>query len=1611
MSKEATNAQGEIRVDHLREALRVGLAVVTELWSYDSNDWVSSVHAADIDGDGDTEILFSSRDKKVYVLTNRGSLKWQFEESKEWIGTVFGIDNLAATDAVRVVAGSRDNKVYALDKSGRLLWEFVAGMVIRQVFVQDIDSDGKAEVIVGSEDHCVYVLACETGELLWKYATEGWIRAICVGDIDGDGEVEVLAGSGDKYLYVIDNKGLLKWKYDTENRIYALFAKDIDGDGVIEVLVGSDAKDLYALTPDRQIKWKFTPENRILSIFVADLNNDGHLEVIAGSEDNHIYILDHQGRLLWKHNLRNRVFSIHVTDFDHDGILEILAGTGDDSIHALRIELTGNLYDKINSYYNTLKSSTTNKFKFSNTEEALLRDIISVDEQYNHDALLEEAEEALKADQYIEALSMLLMLEQAKVQHLWVKQLGHVRTVCFGNLDSSTQQNIVLGTHEGKVYVLNSIGEELWSYELSNQERVWSVQTGDIDADGTVEIIVGSADGCIYVLSNSGEAIKIHAVADNKEWITSINIIEPAPERPFEMIIGVKGKEGRVHIYDENLLLSGIPMNTPQGVRVTTSADIDGDAKVEVIAGTDDYGVYTFKRDGEQSWTYKTFDRVRGLSVCDIDNDHRPEIIVGSEDRNVYVLDNEGHPKWLYYTPHRVLDVTTADLNKDGFLEVLLGDGDGSIYVLSGEGDLLWEHTVNDRIRVVRVTDLDQDGDLEIVIASEDAVYALRVLDQQRISKLIEQCWERLLKSDPLQDRVYELARHQDQHLRAFALKKLAAYPNLVEKDFDLLRTLLNDPSEEVRCEFACRVGILYQAYPDRIRRFLDLLSADRERDVRLAFMDGLPDVIKFNPDVGFEYLDRFTKNIDRWVRHAVVRKLYFLAKEYPQQVFRLLLITAQDPAEWVRQESARSLARYFDVHFDKLISGTRSLIVQDIDLSAMKLIEHYTTNEVVRNVFHVLSDLFFDLNEANVESRLRDAAEAFEKTRSQLNGEEMWQLYHELYRLHRMHTIHEIARYKFTLDLVHLKKIAYFEYTLDIIERLNWIVNTLKTYQKREGLGDRLASLLEAITTIEGILNEIRKNKSLLAEQKPMFSDGLILDLLLTKWRAIISIELARLRDKAVLTPELQTKVVRRENQVGIWLCIHNEGNSPADHMRVEMLRGKHFEIVGDAVAEFEEVPSRGEETAEFIIRPNNNSLHLEFKIVYGDAETRDKVLLFGDHVDLLETKSEFKPIKNPYTSGTPVHDSDMFYGREGDLHFLKENLTNISNNIVIVLYGQRRSGKTSLLYQLVSTPLLEPHIPIYIDMQNEAYKITASTLLRSIAFAIHREMKKRNILFERPGIKDFDDDPTFAFNQFLDEAETLLGNRKLIILIDEFEVLEQKVKDHALDPEIFEYLRSLMQHRHRINFLVAGTHSIEQLTAGYWSVFFNIARHHRLRKLSVEAATQLIVQPIKGYLEYDPFAVIKIRQLTADQPYLIHLVCRSLVEHANLLQKSYVTINDVNIVMDEVIETGKTHFGWIWDQISLDERLVLSVVSQEGKREGGIISLTDIEDTYKHVGLVFNRKKVLQALQNLIDGDVLVSGTDGTQFRILMELTRLWLQKNKSLGRVMLEENLLPE
>ena len=57
---------------------------------------------------------------------------------------------------------------------------------------------------------------------------------------------------------------------------------------------------------------------------------------------------------------------------------------------------------------------------------------------------------------------------------------------------------------------------------------------------------------------------------------------------------------------------------------------------------------------------------------------------------------------------------------------------------------------------------------------------------------------------------------------------------------------------------------------------------------------------------------------------------------------------------------------------------------------------------------------------------------------------------------------------------------------------------------------------------------------------------------------------------------------------------------------------------------------------------------------------------------------------VLNPYIAGNPVTGQQMFFGREDVFSFVSGALTGQHRDNAIVLYGQRRTGKTSVLYQM---------------------------------------------------------------------------------------------------------------------------------------------------------------------------------------------------------------------------------------------------------------------------------------------------------------------------------------
>jgi len=75
-----------------------------------------------------------------------------------------------------------------------------------------------------------------------------------------------------------------------------------------------------------------------------------------------------------------------------------------------------------------------------------------------------------------------------------------------------------------------------------------------------------------------------------------------------------------------------------------------------------------------------------------------------------------------------------------------------------------------------------------------------------------------------------------------------------------------------------------------------------------------------------------------------------------------------------------------------------------------------------------------------------------------------------------------------------------------------------------------------------------------------------------------------------------------------------------------------------------------------------------------------------------------------NPYIAGAPVVEPSMFFGRQDVFEWIEQNLSGRFVNHILVIHGQRRVGKTSVLKQIPNhlSPLF---INVFFDLQGRTH------------------------------------------------------------------------------------------------------------------------------------------------------------------------------------------------------------------------------------------------------------------------------------------------------------------
>lgn len=371
---------------------------------------------------------------------------------------------------------------------------------------------------------------------------------------------------------------------------------------------------------------------------------------------------------------------------------------------------------------------------------------------------------------------------------------------------------------------------------------------------------------------------------------------------------------------------------------------------------------------------------------------------------------------------------------------------------------------------------------------------------------------------------------------------------------------------------------------------------------------------------------------------------------------------------------------------------------------------------------------------------------------------------------------------------------------------------------------------------------------------------------------------------------------------------------------------------------------------------------------------------------------------IENVYISGSAIQPerAQVFVGREDLFSKIQENLA-ASQKPTLVLHGQRRTGKTSLLFQLPDR-LPAEYVPVFVDLQMTATVDRLNRFLYTLAReAVQQADANRRLALPPVDLDDFDHRGTHAFYEWLDQVRKQLNGRLLFLALDEFDKIEEAIQKNKMEEAVFDVLRHLVNHHsHWLVLLFAGVRTLEEMGRQWHSYFINV-RPLRVSYLEREAAEALIRLPEKkGAIRYDRSAVEAILEATRAQPYLVQAVCFDLIQHLNSSSRRLrgpfgrVTRQDAEQAIEQALRSANPYFSNLRANLDDLELLVLIELAYRPEGWGQVADLCRHERT--------KPGEVHQAVERLRRREIVEVDQDHARCRFQVPMVKQWIRNEIS-------------
>ena len=310
---------------------------------YDTNSELKSCPVvADLDNDGDNEIVFADQNGEVRIIKDGSELEddtFPFDTGNQIWGAVSSAD-LDLDGYIDFVVASKSKYIYIFDINGLKAEYDADSYLIGTPVIGDFDTDSELEIAVGgysgsTSSNPLYVINHDgTNVPGFPYIVGEKIKAgAAVYDMDGNGIDDIVFGTDSDNLHVILDSGVSapNFPVSLSDRIQSEPAiLDVDGDKVI--LTGCKDNNFYAINYDDGSLRFLIPTGD--DVFTSPSFHENY--IYFGSDDGGIYVVDYNGNLIGDPiDLGDEIIgSIVFADLEGNGSVSKIAGTAGGKIYA-----------------------------------------------------------------------------------------------------------------------------------------------------------------------------------------------------------------------------------------------------------------------------------------------------------------------------------------------------------------------------------------------------------------------------------------------------------------------------------------------------------------------------------------------------------------------------------------------------------------------------------------------------------------------------------------------------------------------------------------------------------------------------------------------------------------------------------------------------------------------------------------------------------------------------------------------------------------------------------------------------------------------------------------------------------------------------------------------------------------------------------------------------------------------------------------------------------------------------------------------------------------------------------------------------------------------------